>query len=84
LMNRIMWSDTPHKGGAMPSAHSATCVIFIIWCARIWGPQGALIGGLVGLMMFISTVYGRYHYVIDVIVGTIIGLLAVGLADWLV
>lgn len=84
VMNRIMWSDTPHKGGAMPSAHSATCVIFMLWCWRIWGTEGAVVGGLVGAMMLVSTVYGRYHYAIDVIVGSAIGLLAVWGADLLV
>jgi membrane-associated phospholipid phosphatase len=81
FMNRIIWSDTAHKGGAMPSAHSAICVIFMIWCVRVWGPAGAVFGGVVGTFMFISTVYARYHYVIDVIVGTAIGILAVLLAD---
>lgn len=84
FMNRIMWSDTPHKGGAMPSAHSSTCVVFMIWCARVWGTEGMLIGGGIGLAMFVSTVYGRYHYVIDVFVGVAIGLLSVWLADLLV
>lgn len=84
FMNRLMWSESAHKGGAMPSAHSATCVIFMIWCARIWGAPGLVIGGTIGVMMFVSTVYGRYHYVIDVLVGSAIGLAAVWLADLLV
>ena len=84
FMNRLMWNDTAHKGGAMPSAHSSTCVVFIVWCARIWGLPGALTGGFIGLMMFVSTVYGRYHYVLDVLVGILIGLTAVSVADLLV
>jgi len=83
FMNRIMWSDTAHKGGAMPSAHSATCMIFMIWAVRLWGPTGAWIAALIGGGMFISTVYGRYHYVIDVIVGIVVGLAALTLADLL-
>lgn len=81
FMNGIMWSEAAHKGGAMPSAHSSTCVVFMIWCARIWGIEGIVAGGLIGGAMFVSTVYGRYHYVIDVIVGVAIGLLSVWLAD---
>jgi membrane-associated phospholipid phosphatase len=84
FMNRIIWSDTAHKGGAMPSAHSSTCIIFMIWCVRVWGTTGLVVGGFIGVMMFISTVYGRYHYVIDVIVGTVIGVFAVWAADALV
>lgn len=84
FMNGIMWSEAAHKGGAMPSAHSSTCVVFMVWCARIWSIEGLLIGGLVGVGMFVSTVYGRYHYVIDVLVGAAIGLTALWLADLLV
>lgn len=84
FMNRIMWTDTAHKGGAMPSAHSSTCVLFMVWSARVWGTTGLLVCGGIGLAMFVSTVYGRYHYVIDVIVGVVIGLVALGVADALV
>ena len=84
IMNKIMWSGTPHKGGAMPSAHSAVCIIFMIWCQRVWGTEGMLVGGAIGIAMFISTVYGRYHYFIDVLVGTAIGLVALFVADALV
>jgi membrane-associated phospholipid phosphatase len=82
--NRIMWSSTAHKGGAMPSAHSSTCLVFMVWCWRIWGTGGALIGGVIGGLMFVSTVYGRYHYVVDVLAGLAVGLVALGLADLLV
>lgn len=83
FMNRIMWGDTAHKGGAMPSAHSSTAIVFVIWCWRIWELPGLLVGGLIGALMFVSTVYGRYHYVVDVFVGVAIGLLSLELADLL-
>ncbi len=83
FMNKIMWGTTAHKGGAMPSAHSSTAIVFVIWCIRIWGLTGGLIGGSVAGVMFVATVYGRYHYVIDLIVGTTIGLFALWLADTL-
>ncbi|HJO03589.1 MAG TPA: phosphatase PAP2 family protein [Acidobacteriota bacterium] len=82
--HRIMWSSTAHKGGAMPSAHSSTCLVFIVWCWRIWGASGAVAGGVVGGLMFVSTVYGRYHYVVDVLVGVAVGLVSLVLADLLV
>ena len=81
--NRVMWSSTAHKGGAMPSAHSSTCLVFMVWCWRIWGMSGALAGGVIGGLMLVSTVYGRYHYVVDVFVGVAIGLVSLGLADLL-
>lgn len=84
FMNRIMWSDTAHKGGAMPSAHSSTCVLFMVWGARVWGTTGLVVCGAIGVAMFVSTVYGRYHYLIDVLVGAAIGLIALVAADALV
>ncbi len=81
FMNRIMWGETAHKGGAMPSAHSTACVIFMVWAVRLWGMPGVWIGGIIGGGMFVSTVYGRYHYVIDVIVGVAIGFVTLWLAD---
>ena len=62
----------------------AVCIIFMIWCQRVWGTEGMLVGGAIGIAMFISTVYGRYHYFIDVIIGTAIGLAALFFADALV
>lgn len=84
FMNRIMWSDTAHKGGAMPSAHSTVCIIFIVWTTRVWGAPGLLVAGTIGVGMFVSTIYGRYHYVVDVIVGVAFGLLTLWLADLIV
>ncbi len=82
--NRVMWSSTAHKGGAMPSAHSSTCVVFMVWCWRVWGETGAIVGIVIGGLMFVSTVYGRYHYVVDLLAGVTVGLVSLALADLLV
>lgn len=84
FMNSIMWGDIPHKGGAMPSAHSSTAFIFLVWCGRIWGGPGWVAGVAIAGTMFVSTVYGRYHYVVDVLVGIVIGVVCLGVADFLV
>lgn len=83
LMNRVMWGGLAFKGGAMPSAHSSTAVVFWIWCGRIWGLEGAIVGGIVAVGMWIGSIYGRYHYLLDVIAGAAVGLGSVWLADFL-
>ena len=83
LINYIMYRGPALKGGAMPSSHSSTAVVFLVWCWRVWGVWGGAPALVVVVGMWFSSVYGRYHYVLDVIVGALLGLAAVWLADWL-
>jgi hypothetical protein len=83
LTNRVMYKGPAVKGGAMPSAHSSTAVVFLIWCWRLWGATGGVPATLVVAGMWIGAVYGRYHYVVDIVVGGLLGLAAVLLTDWL-
>ncbi len=80
--NAIMYEGLAHKGCAMPSAHSSTGVVFLVWCWRIWGPAGGLSAILIVAGMAFAAVYGRYHYVVDIIVGAALGALCVLVADW--
>ena len=91
FMNALAYSKVPHKGGAMPSAHSSTAIVFAVWCWRIWGGSGDVwgtAGGLLGVAiatgMLISTVYCRHHYVLDAVVGSALGAAALLLADALI
>jgi len=79
--NRIMFGGPALKGGAMPSSHSSTAVVFLVWCWRIWGPEAGIAALLLVLTMWIGSVYGRYHFVLDIIVGGLIGWGAVYVAD---
>ena len=81
-MNSIMYGGMAHKGGAMPSAHSSTAVVFLIWCWRLWGIEGGLPATIAVGGMWIGSIYGRYHYVVDILVGALLGLLGVWVADW--
>jgi len=36
FVNRIMFGGPAHKGGAMPSSHSSTGLIFMLWACRVW------------------------------------------------
>ena len=63
-------------GGAMPSSHTGIAVVIMIFCFRYYRLAGWLIlPATIGLAM--GTVWGRFHYVSDVFVGTVIGVFAV-------
>lgn len=81
-MNRVMYEGPAHKGGAMPSSHSSTAVVFLIWSWRLWGAEGGVLAGVLVAGMWIGSVYGRYHYVVDILAGALLGLLGVWAADW--
>ncbi|RPI25983.1 MAG: phosphatase PAP2 family protein [Acidobacteria bacterium] len=83
ITNVIMWQGPAHKGCAMPSAHSSTAVVFLIWSSRIWGDAGGLLAAVIVAGMVLGAVYGRYHYVVDMIVGGALGIISVLVADWL-
>ncbi len=68
-------------GGCMPSSHVAVAVIVLVAMyrgARRW--FWALLPLVIGLM--VGTVYGRFHYVSDVVVGLTLTPLSFGLASW--
>ena len=83
-MNRLMYQGLAHKGGAMPSSHSSTAFVFFVWGWRIWGFEGAVLTGIVVVGMWVASVYGRYHFVLDVLIGAVLGAVGILLADHLI
>jgi membrane-associated phospholipid phosphatase len=75
LMNQVeAWGQ--FRGGSFPSAHCAAGTVMIYHafkagCRTFW-----FVFPLI-LLFFLSTVYGQYHYVVDILAGIIIGLLAI-------
>jgi membrane-associated phospholipid phosphatase len=84
LTNRIMYQGLAHKGGAMPSSHSSTALVFLIWSWRIWDWPVAMLCTVFVVSMWLGSIYGRYHFVTDVLVGALLGLVSVFLADYLI
>jgi len=84
LMNKVMYQGLAHKGGAMPSSHSSTALVFLVWGWKIWGFEGALLTGILVVGMWSGSVYGRYHFLTDVVIGAAIGLAGIFLADMLI
>ncbi|HAD81720.1 MAG: hypothetical protein A2509_07160 [Candidatus Edwardsbacteria bacterium RIFOXYD12_FULL_50_11] len=64
----IFIGKTAHRGGAFPSGHAAASVaicVFMWRYARLWAPLFIIIT----LLLLLSTVYGGYHYVADLLAG---------------
>ncbi|MGQ9802068.1 MAG: phosphatase PAP2 family protein [Candidatus Saccharicenans sp.] len=65
-----------YRGGSFPSAHCAagTVMMFFAWRA---GKKVFLVVAPLILLFFLSTIYGQYHYGVDVLAGILAGLLAI-------
>ena len=82
--NWLMFDGPALKGGAMPSSHSSTAMVFLIWSWRAGGAAVGSIALVVVLGMWLGAVYGRYHFITDVVAGLLLGVGAVLLMDLLI
>ena len=81
MVHRIL-SGASSKGTAFPSSHCAIGVIVVLYAARYDPVAFAIICPFsVGLVL--GTVYGRFHYALDAIVGTILAIAIFGVAPHL-
>jgi membrane-associated phospholipid phosphatase len=63
-------------GGAMPSSHTAVALVVLAFCYRYYFRFGLILTPIVtGLA--VGAVWGRFHYVSDIVVGAAIGIAAV-------
>lgn len=62
-------------GGCMPSSHVAVALVTLFWARRSLPLLGAILTPFVFVLIF-ATVWGRFHYVTDAVVGIIVGLAA--------
>ncbi len=62
-------------GGAMPSSHTGVALVIMLFCFRYYRRAGWwLLPMVIGLA--VGAVWGRFHYLSDVIVGALIGAAA--------
>jgi membrane-associated phospholipid phosphatase len=76
-------SDFHLAGGNLPSPHCAIGTVMWAMAYRYRRLAFWLLAPVI-ICLFISTVYGRYHYVSDSVLGIVTGLLVIGLAPFLV
>ncbi|MFQ5454344.1 MAG: phosphatase PAP2 family protein, partial [Candidatus Zixiibacteriota bacterium] len=64
------------RGGCMPSSHFGVALVIIMYCYKYYRKAyWILLPMVIGLA--VGTVWGRYHYISDVLIGGLIGLVAV-------
>ncbi len=63
-------------GGAFPSAHCAAATVMLILAYRYAKHLFIIISPLL-VTLILATVYGRYHYIVDVIAGIVIGIVGI-------
>jgi membrane-associated phospholipid phosphatase len=68
-------------GGCMPSSHVAASWVVLIWAYRTQRRIAWVLTPII-LTLTAATVWGRFHYFTDVLVGLPVGLGAVYLADY--
>lgn len=81
LTHRLLFDGPAHKGGAMPSSHTSTAVIFAYWCFQIGGTAGGILGTAAAVSMVAGAIYGRYHFALDILAGALIGACSIFLAN---
>ncbi len=64
------------RGGCMPSSHFAVALAIMLYCFRSYPIAGWLMVPI-NLGLAIGTVWGRFHYVSDVVMGGLLGLVSV-------
>lgn len=77
-LGELMRSHVHYIGGTIPSPHAAAATIMWIMAYRYHRPSFYVLAPIV-LSLYVSTFYGRYHYVTDAIVGIAVAILAVQL-----
>lgn len=69
-------------GAAFPSSHVAVAICTVYFSFRyLRGIRHVHL--LAAILLSISTVYGRYHYVVDVVAGVITAAVLIPLGNWL-
>jgi membrane-associated phospholipid phosphatase len=77
-VNTAVLDRVSHQLNTFPSGHVAVAIAAASSAISVWWPAG-LVLGIVAAGIAIGAVAGRYHYVMDVIFGVIVGLAAVAL-----
>jgi len=67
---------------AFPSGHTTIAIVVLVMAAR-YQPRLFYPLVVVSVSLVVSTVYLRYHYVIDVIAGVLLAVLCLGVTFWL-
>jgi hypothetical protein len=78
-VNRVVLGRMSHQRVTFPSGHVAVAIAaaFAVW--PVW-PGAALVFGFVALVIAAAAVAGEYHFLIDVLLGVVVGVVVPALA----
>ncbi|HEX9750334.1 MAG TPA: phosphatase PAP2 family protein [candidate division Zixibacteria bacterium] len=74
LVNMVIDTGAIH-GGCMPSSHTAVALVVMFWMWRIRRRLAWVLLPFVATLV-IATMWGRFHYLSDVVIGALIGVAA--------
>ncbi len=78
-LGELMRSYLHYAGGSIPSPHGAAATIMWAMAYRYHRPSFWVMAPVV-ISLYVSTFYGRYHYMTDVVVGILVAFVALALA----
>jgi membrane-associated phospholipid phosphatase len=67
-------------GGCMPSPHCTLAFIILVYSFRYHKTIFYFLSPLI-LSLFVATVYGRFHYLSDVVAGILVGIFSIVICD---
>jgi membrane-associated phospholipid phosphatase len=73
--NVFVLGRVSHHLNTFPSGHVAVSVAAAITAATVW-PLAGLVLGTIAAGVALGAVTGRYHYLVDVVLGVVIGIIA--------
>ena len=82
-LGELMRSHLHYIGGTIPSPHAAAATNMWVMAYRYHRPSFFILTPIV-LSLYVSTFYGRYHYVTDAVVGVAVAFLALALVPFLI
>ena len=79
---KFIYANFEAHGAAFPSSHVAIAMVtlFFSWRYRL-GIRHVHVAAVI--MLCASTVYCRYHYLVDVLAGALLGVAGVAVGEWL-
>jgi membrane-associated phospholipid phosphatase len=79
---RLIYANLEAQGAAFPSSHVAIALV-TLWFSFRYLPRIRYLHLTTVVLLFISTVYCRYHYVVDVFAGLAAAAALIPIANWL-
>jgi len=70
-------------GGTIPSPHCAAATVMWIMAYRYYRKSFYILTPIV-LSLYVSTFYGRYHYVTDAVLGVAVAFVALAIVPWII